>query len=357
MEDATSKRGCGRRDKSTECPLARFGCVQELSYDDLIEHYGSRRHQDVLMKAVEKYVRDLHDIPQGRMNNDDYVELSDSLTILAEGLSCLTDDNVEIQKNLKQLSDYLIHNQRKVDELKESSRTTTQLVQSTQMNYDFLQTEIEAIKQRSVNVQNSSSKDGTYIWKITGMAEKIAAAISDQQTSIYSPPFYSSPNGYKMCMRLYPHGDGQARRTHLSLFFVLMRGDYDPILVWPFQYKITFILLDQSGAQQHIVDSFRPDIKSNSFQRPTSDMNIASGLPKFTSLSLIQAENNPYIRDNCMFIRCIVDFTSIPKPCLPFMANINPGLPLPVQHEQIQTEVKKYKSSTSESSEKMDASK
>ena len=314
-------------------------------------------HQDVLMKAVEKYVRDVHNISPGRMNNDDYVELSDSLTILAEGLSCLTDDNVEIQKNLKQLSNYFAQTQRQVDELRESSRTTAQLVHSTQINYDFLQTEIEGIKQRSVNITNSSSRDGTYIWKITGVAEKIAAAISDQQTSIYSPPFFSSANGYKMCMRLYLNGDGQARRTHLSLFFVLMRGDYDPILFWPFQYKITFILLDQSGAQQHIVDSFRPDIKSNSFQRPRSDMNIASGLPKFTPLSSIEAENNPYIRDNCMFIRCIVDFTSLPKPCLQFVANINPGLPLPVQHEQIQTEVKKYKLSTSESSEKMDSSK
>ena len=144
-----------------------------------------------------------------------------------------------------------------------------------------------------------------------------------------------------MCMRLYLNGDGQARRTHLSLFFVLMRGDYDPVLIWPFQYKISFCLYDQTENKRHIIDSFRPDVKSNSFQRPKSNMNIASGIPKFLPISFIQQENNPYVRDDCMFIRCIVDFGSLPKMCIPFVANINPGLPLSVQHNMIQAEIEK----------------
>ncbi|CAF1268813.1 unnamed protein product [Rotaria sordida] len=51
-------------------------------------------------------------------------------------------------------------------------------------------------------------------------------AQSERQTSIYSPRFYSSPTGYKMRTHLYLYGDGNARRTHISLFFVLMRVDF-----------------------------------------------------------------------------------------------------------------------------------
>ncbi|CAF4751167.1 unnamed protein product, partial [Rotaria sp. Silwood2] len=101
-------------------------------------------------------------------------------------------------------------------------------------------------------------------------------AQSERQTSIYSPPFFSSPNGYKMRARLYLNGNGDAHRTHMSLFFVIMRGLYDPILKFPFNYKVTFCLYNQTPQQRHIIDSFRPDIKSCSFQLPRSDMNIAS---------------------------------------------------------------------------------
>ena len=64
-------------------------------------------------------------------------------------------------------------------------------------------------------------------------------------------------------------------------------------------------MYDQTPNQRHIIDSFRPDIKSNSFQRPRSDMNIASGIPKFAPLTVIEQEGNPYVRDDTMFIKII----------------------------------------------------
>ncbi len=166
-------------------------------------------------------------------------------------------------------------------------------------------------------------------------------AQSERQTSIYSRPFYSSPSGYKMRARLYLHGDGNARRTHMSLFFVLMRGPNDAILKFPFNYKVTFCLYDQTPQQRHIIDSFRPDIKSNSFQRPRSEMNIASGIPKFFPLAMIQQEGNPYVRDDTMFIKVMVDFGDMPKTLLPYALSLNPGLPMHIQQTMIKQEVER----------------
>ncbi len=166
-------------------------------------------------------------------------------------------------------------------------------------------------------------------------------AQSERQTSIYSPPFYSSPTGYKMRARLYLHGDGNARRTHMSLFFVLMRGEYDATLKFPFNYKVTFCLYDQTPQLRHIIDSFRPDIRSNSFQRPRSEMNIASGIPKFFPLAMIQQEGNPYVRDDTMFIKVMVDFGDMPKTLLPFALSLNPGLPTNVQQDIIKQEAER----------------
>ena len=56
--------------------------------------------------------------------------------------------------------------------------------------------------------------------------------------SLYSQPFYTDRYGYKMCGRVYLNGDGMGKGTHLSLFFVLMRGEYDALLEWPFRQKV-----------------------------------------------------------------------------------------------------------------------
>lgn len=346
----------------TECPIARYGCISKLPHDSLLEHYSSQIHQETLLKAIEAYVRELHNKPcdnhpQITFENEEYSNLIDSVNMLAEGLSCLQDDNVQLHTSHVQLTSTLMDQQKQIEQLKKSTEETTRTVDATQISSNILQTDIEAMKQMLSDLSSQSSNDGSYIWKITDVAEKMASSMSEHQTSIYSPPFYSSPSGYKMCMRLYLNGDGNARNTHISLFFVIMRGNYDPILVWPFNYKITFILYDQTSAQRHVIDSFRPDVKSNSFQVPRSNMNIASGLPKFFPLSIFRQDNNPYVRDNSIFIRCMVDFRSIPKPCIPYMVNLNPGLPLAVQQEAIQGEIQKYKTTITMEASTVDSSK
>ena len=150
-----------------------------------------------------------------------------------------------------------------------------------------------------------------------------------------------------MRARLYLNGDGNARRTHLSLFFVLMRSEHDAILKYPFNYKVTFCLRDQTPAQQHIIDSFRPDIESNSFQRPRSEMNIASGIPKFFPLDKIQQKDTPYVRDDTMFIKIMVDFGDTPKTLLPYALSLNPGIPTNVQQTIVRQEAEKRSQQTS----------
>ncbi|CAF4398600.1 unnamed protein product, partial [Adineta steineri] len=94
----------------------------------------------------------------------------------------------------------------------------------------------------------------------------------------------------------------------------------------------------QTPQQRHIIDSFRPDIKSNSFQRPRSEMNIASGIPKFVSLGMIQQEGNPYVKEDTMFIKIMVDFGDMPKTLLPYALSLNPGLPMHVQQSMVKEE-------------------
>ena len=153
--------------------------------------------------------------------------------------------------------------------------------------------------------------NGVLLWKITDMRRRRRDAVSGKTPSVYSQPFYTSPNGYKMCARLYLNGDGMGRGTHLSLFFVIMRGEYDSLLPWPFRQKVTLVLIDQQGGS-HVSDTFRPDPTSSSFQRPRNEMNVASGCPLFVPLATL--DSNGYVKDDTLFIKIAVDITNVIRP-------------------------------------------
>ena len=191
-------------------------------------------------------------------------------------------------------------------------RVLEQQVSQLQKTVQTKNSEIEDRDFRLSLIENSNY-DGTMIWKIPQFSQRRTDARTGKYTSIFSLPFYSSRYGYKMCLRLYIMGDGIGKGSHMSLFFVIMRGEFDNILPWPFTQRVTFRLINQSTPTgRDIVDTFQPDPLSSSFKKPKSDMNIASGCPRFISHDNL--EKGGYIVDDTIFIKCVVDRSSMSHP-------------------------------------------
>ncbi|XP_041070708.1 TNF receptor-associated factor 3 isoform X2 [Carcharodon carcharias] len=161
-------------------------------------------------------------------------------------------------------------------------------------------------------VLETASYNGKLIWKIRDYTRRKQEAVSGKTLSLYSQPFYTGYFGYKMCARVYLNGDGMGKGTHLSLFFVVMRGEYDALLPWPFKQKVTLMLLDQAPANRHLGDAFKPDPNSSSFKKPVGEMNIASGCPLFVAQTVL--ESGTYIKDDTIFIKVVVDTSDLPDP-------------------------------------------
>ncbi|XP_074780005.1 TNF receptor-associated factor 1 isoform X5 [Athene noctua] len=159
---------------------------------------------------------------------------------------------------------------------------------------------------KSLLFSEQASYDGVFLWKITDVGRKLQDSVTGRTVSLYSPAFYTAKYGYKVCLRVYLNGDGTGKGTHVSLFFVVMKGDYDALLPWPFRHKVTFMLLDQNN-REHIIDAFRPDLTSASFQRPVNDMNVASGCPMFLPLSKLQSPKYAYVKEDTLFLKCIIE--------------------------------------------------
>nr|ABN04152.1 tumor necrosis factor receptor-associated factor 3 [Branchiostoma belcheri] len=189
-------------------------------------------------------------------------------------------------------------------------------VLETQLNTHDRQLGIHDVRLAEMDLRfqilETTSFDGTLLWKIKDYTRRKHDAVTGRTLSLYSQPFYTSQFGYKMCARVYLNGDGMGKGTHMSLFFVVMRGEYDALLPWPFRQKVTLMLLDQDQGRRHLSDTFRPDPTSSSFKRPTSDMNIASGCPLFVSQSV--AESKTYLNEDTIFIKVIVDCSDLVSP-------------------------------------------
>ena len=214
---------------------------------------------------------------------------------------------------------------REMEDLREQFMSTTmERLQSKDDEIASLRTQItkleKQIRSKSAELEDrdfrlslieNSNHDGTMIWKIPQFSQRKADAENGKYTSIFSLPFYTGRYGYKMCLRLYIMGDGIGKGTHLSLFFVVMRGEFDNILQWPFTHKVTFKLINQAGGRD-IVDTFQPDPMSSSFRKPKSDMNIASGCPRFVSHT--ELERGGFIVDDTIFIKSMIDVSTIRHP-------------------------------------------
>ena len=162
-------------------------------------------------------------------------------------------------------------------------------------------------------LQEVKATKGVFIWKINDLGRRKQDANDGRVLSLYSPPFFTSFHGYRMCIRCYLNGDGSGKGTHVSVFFVMMKSEHDDLLPWPFKQKVTISLLNQetpSDGSSHITQSFMPDAKSSSFQKPTKDMNIASGFPKFAPRSVLNEKK--YSSNDTIYFKVKVDLSDIP---------------------------------------------
>ena len=102
--------------------------------------------------------------------------------------------------------------------------------------------------------------------------------------------------------RSIPEWEQNGYNTHLSLSFSLMKGEYDRLLKWPFDYMVTLVLVDQTH-RRHIWHRFQPDDDNPTFQRLQSNSNVPYNIPQFAELSVL--DDGPYVKEDVMYIKCI----------------------------------------------------
>lgn len=266
--------------------VCEMGCGETItSLEDYKDHIvdKSHVHHRLLWERVQTQLESMQIQPHLK-------ERIDAFENILQGFS------EDIRHEMKMLKDEATRRRDRIDCLeKELSLLKTQ---GAQKDIAFMELETR------MKAMHNASYNGTLLWKISDVHTKVREAEMGNETSFFSDPFYTESTGYKLCARIFMNGDAACRYSHVSIFLVIMKGDFDACLPWPFVAKVTFTLIDQSGCRQHLNMSFRADM-SNSFKRPTSSMNIGSGCPNFFEKTHLMS--NKYVVDDKMFVHIRVE--------------------------------------------------
>ncbi|XP_077194590.1 TNF receptor-associated factor 5 isoform X2 [Paroedura picta] len=335
-----------------DCPFKPYGCLTKIKRGKLSEHenislkehmlrildknskledqisdlYKNLEHKELkiqqLTDTVKKCEKEFRQFTQLYGKNSNLLASTQSLATHVDKSACL-------ETQVRQLVQMANRQQSKFD-----LRQLLETIETIKQKVAFL----ESFEQRLVFLENLSSQhemhlgmhkaqlnknderfkllegtsyNGKLIWKIVDYKMKKKEAVEGHTVSVFSQPFYTSRCGYRLCARAYLNGDGSGKETHVSLYFVVMRGEFDSLLPWPFKQKVTLMLLDQSGKKNHIVETFKAIPNSNSFKRPEGEMNIASGCPRFVAHSVLENAKNAYIKDDTFFLKVVVDLSDL----------------------------------------------
>ncbi|KAM6273470.1 TNF receptor-associated factor 3 isoform 4-T15 [Porphyrio hochstetteri] len=278
-----------QKHEDTDCPCVMVSCPHKCSVKTLMRSERVIDSQAEKLKELDKEIRPF------RQNWEE----ADSMKSSVESLQNRVTELESVDKTAGQ-----------------GARNTSKCLLETQLSRHDQMLSVHDIRLADMDLRfqvlETASYNGVLIWKIRDYKRRKQEAVMGKTLSLYSQPFYTGYFGYKMCARVYLNGDGMGKGTHLSLFFVIMRGEYDALLPWPFKQKVTLMLMDQGPSRRHLGDAFKPDPNSSSFKKPTGEMNIASGCPVFVAQTVL--ENGTYIKDDTIFIKVIVDTSDLPDP-------------------------------------------
>lgn len=128
-------------------------------------------------------------------------------------------------------------------------------------------------------------------------------AKSGEQRKLESDPFYTETYGYRLKLRIYPYGRKSATSSHLSVFIVVMKGEYDAILPWPFKRKMRFTLIDQreDPEQRKNVSMVITSSHTENYERPNKEENLGRGFRNFISHGKLYSGG--YVENNMLFLQ------------------------------------------------------
>lgn len=175
-----------------------------------------------------------------------------------------------------------------LEEMRMKTSTNQRLVTSLQQNVDY--------------VEKCITPQPPFSFTVSRFSER-----KFNKEAFVSPPFYTHPRGYKVCVRVDVYG----MSNDLAVHCCIMKGEHDHNLAWPFMGDIYVQIQNQLGDFDHyekIIQYAEDTGENKSGQVITGDKNYLHGFHQFIShqeLALDQSRNCQYLKGDAIDFQVI----------------------------------------------------
>ena len=178
--------------------------------------------------------------------------------------------------------------------------STAKSIAINDQNSDCLQQNARATNELIVHTPTDSRNKSIFITAPYRLRLTNFKKYKESSQEFRSLPFYTDRSEYKMCLEVYPNGNGDYEHSYVSVFACLMKGDNDDSLTWPFTGTVTFELLNQLEDENHrkMTARFR-DCELIGDRVMNDGIGLGGGIMKF--ISYIDLEYQP--DKNCQYLK------------------------------------------------------
>ncbi|CAG9860142.1 unnamed protein product [Phyllotreta striolata] len=199
-----------------------------------------------------------------------------------DGQVVLRDDN--LQELLKALYEKIVY-------LEQKTREQDIIIANMSEQISSYNLSMTKLHQRYCN--------GSYLWYFNDFKNKLNAMRENPHLMYYSPGFYTSPNGYKLCVRL---NLSPKDNHYIAVLIHVMKTEHDDTLDWPFSGKLSVTLIHPAQSFRNIKETMMTRPELDAFKRPVQDLNPKGfGYTEFASLEEILDQE--FVQKNQLVIK------------------------------------------------------
>ena len=167
---------------------------------------------------------------------------------------------------------------------------------------------LKNVDELKAQLQRRPYESCKFMWKIENWSKTLQTAKMEKGECMYvnSSSFYTGYPGYQLCMVVHPNGNGIGIGTHVGVYLVIMKGDFDHQLHWPFSYSYRLTVIDQQPDGKNVSELVNPTKEGpdskECFERKTKKTLKAWGFHKFISHLDLTNQTRAYIRDDSLLV-------------------------------------------------------
>lgn len=265
------------------CQFVSVGCNQKFEDEPELQRHLDQNIQQHLVLLTQAYSKVL--IQNTREDSSSALAQANfwDPPSKQESSSQLT-ENENLQQLLKALYEKIII-------LEQKARERDIIIANMSQQLTNCTASLANIQQRCCN--------GHYIWYFNDFKNKIRAMKDNPRIMHYSPGFYTSLYGYKLCVRINLSPKDQ---NYIAILIHVMKSEHDQALDWPFCGRLTVTVVHPTQSYKNIKETMmsRPELQA--FNRPVHDLNPKGfGYTEFALLEELYEQD--FIANNQLIVK------------------------------------------------------